>query len=184
VLTLRALRAGRALLETAPTSDVPLVVPRAPRRTAPAVAQLRCRHYALRRTTCSVFTRRTKPAAHGPRKGHILPRAETPSVVFGHAHVNVDMVCLVADLVCSVAKHGAPVRPVGILRSRQRTVIPFGLVTAVSRRVPSPEVKDRVEACSNRIRPTDFCHPTYLPTCTRARGSRPVSRPRGLSPEP
>jgi hypothetical protein len=32
------------------------------------------------------------------------------------------------------------------------------------------------------IRPTDFCHPTNLSTCTRARGSRPISRPRGMSP--
>jgi hypothetical protein len=32
------------------------------------------------------------------------------------------------------------------------------------------------------IRPTDFCHPTNLSTCTRARGSRPTSRPRGMSP--
>jgi len=33
-----------------------------------------------------------------------------------------------------------------------------------------------------RIRPTDFCHPTNLSTCTRARGSRPISRLRGMSP--
>jgi len=32
------------------------------------------------------------------------------------------------------------------------------------------------------ILPTDFCHPTNLSTCTRARGSRPISRPRGMSP--
>jgi hypothetical protein len=64
-------------------------------------------------------------------------------------------------------KHGIPIHPASTSSTRQR---PRGFL--------------RARCCrrSTVIRPTDFCHPTNLPTCTRARGSRPISRPRGMSP--
>lgn len=66
------------------------------------------------------------------------------------------------------SKHGVPVHPASTSSTRQR---PRGLLRA------------RCCRCSIAIRPTDFCHPTNLSTCTRARGSRPIFRPRGMSPE-
>jgi hypothetical protein len=62
-------------VENAPTSDVSMVVPRAPREPAPAVAQLTDLAHTDpsrgKRNQARCLTRRTKPAAHGPRKGHI-----------------------------------------------------------------------------------------------------------------
>lgn len=65
------------------------------------------------------------------------------------------------------SKHGAPVHLVSTSRTRQR---PRGFLQA------------RCCRCSIAMRPTDLCHPTNLSTCTRARGSRPICRPRGMSP--
>ena len=108
------------------------------------------------------------------------PRAETSSVVFGQDRVAAVLVC---------ARHGSGVFRESAWRTgspclrrsaRQRA---YGFLRARCRRFakrPSTFVKDRVVAYSTRIRPTDFCHPTYLSTCTRARGSRPASRILGF----
>jgi hypothetical protein len=59
-------------------------------------------------------------------------------------------------------KHGVPVRPISATSARQRAC---GFLRARCRRFatrPPTFVEDRLEAYSTRIRPTDFCHPTYL----------------------
>lgn len=65
------------------------------------------------------------------------------------------------------SKHGVPVHPLSTTSTRQRS---RGFL--------------RAEICrcrSRYVRPTSATQPTCL-TCTRARGSRPISRPRGMSP--
>jgi len=133
--TLRALRAGKAFVETAPTSDVSMVIPRAPRKNG---------FQPLRSSpsppcgACSVFTRRTKPAARGPRKGYMLPRAETPFVVFGHAPRKRGHGLLRGGAGVFRCEAWRTDSPCLHRRSRQRSAAYFGLDTAVSRRVPSP----------------------------------------------
>lgn len=105
--------------------------------------------------------------AHGPRKGHMLPRAETPSAVFGHALRKRSAWSASRGSGVFRSKHGVPVHPVSAVEHASASSgLPWGSDLPLQ----------------IAIRPTDLCHPTNLSTCTRARGSRPVSRPRGMSP--
>jgi hypothetical protein len=157
--TLRALRAGRAFVETAPTSDVSMVIPWAPRKTASSRYAAHCRHLAARAVCLPAGP---SPRRVDPVKGTCcLEQRRLPSCS-DMRHASVDMVCFVAELECSAAKHGAPIRPASTADRVSESAAYFGLDTAVSRRVPSLLVNDRVEAHNIRIRPTDFCHPTNL----------------------
>lgn len=96
----------------------------------------------------------------GPRR---LCRARTCP------RLHVGMVCVLRiwSVPLDTGRTGSPCLHRAIT-SVMRTAC-FGLGVVVSRRVPSVsfcEVRNRCEACSTKIRPTDFCHPTC--TCLPA----------------
>lgn len=99
----------------------------------------------------------------------MLPRAETPSVVFGQDRVAAVLVCAVTDLECSEKAHGAPVRPVSAAARVSVHTVSFGLDAAVSRRVPPLSWRTASRRTApGYVRPTSATQPTCL-TCTRAR---------------
>jgi len=77
-------------------------------------------------------------------------------------------------------RHGAPVRPISAAARVSVLAVSFGLDAAVSRAVPPLSWRTVSRRTASRyVRPTSATQPN-LSTCTRARGSRPVSRRRGL----
>ena len=170
VLTLRALRAGRAFVSsTAPTSDVPMVVLRAPRPNGSSRGAARLRESgrsltgpaddALDVELGEPSPQRVDPVkgtcCHGPRR---LPSCS-------------DILSLRAWSAC--------VRIWSVPREAWRTGSPYlhrsfasakataylGLDAAVSRRVPWPRGQGplRVVRAPGYVRPTSATQPTYLP---------------------
>lgn len=119
----------------------------------------------------AVRTRRTKPAAGGPRKGYIVPRAETSSVVFGHEpRLSASRGLLSCESGVFRAKHGAPIHPSSTVVRVSETTACFGLCarrfTSRPTTLELPRVNDRAATYGTKMRPTDLCLPTK--TCLPA----------------
>jgi hypothetical protein len=157
VPTLRASRAGRALVEVDPTSDVSMVVLGAPHgRPQPS-----CSSPSPRCRACGVKLREPSPKRVGPVKSTCcLEPRRLPSCSDTLASPRTWSASSGSGVFRT--KHGVPVRPISATSARQRAC---GFLRARCRRFatrPPTFVEDRLEAYSTRIRPTDFCHPTYL----------------------
>jgi hypothetical protein len=180
VLTLRASRAGRALVEDAPTSDVSMVVLEAPHERP----QPPCSSPSPRCRACGVKPREPSPKRVGPVKGTC---GLEPRRLLSCSDMTTSPRSWSAPCESGVfrVRHGAPVRPISAAARVSVLAVSFGLDAAVSRAVPPLSWRTVSRRKAPRcVRPTSATQPipvylyprSWLSSCLSHAGVSPSMR--------